>query len=250
MEKKLYGTVLIKAAQILDSLSEGKSKTIQQIANDTGNTPPTVLKILETLIYIGYVAKNSRTKEYSLGPKFIQYGSKESTETNFVKLTQPYLEELQETIDETIHLAVPQNDEVMYVNKLEPKNQNIYMTSKIGMTRSLYSAGMGKAVLSTYNDEELAKYLAKTPLVAKTEFTITDPEELKKDLAKIREEGYAIDNEEQELDCYCVATTLGKEDHVIGAMSVSLPKFRVTPQYRAKIISELLETKQKIEEAL
>ncbi|AQW20934.1 IclR family transcriptional regulator [Lentilactobacillus curieae] len=250
MEKKMYGTVLIKASDILDALDDGKPKSIQTISQETGIGAPTVSKILSTLEYLYYVSKNSNDKTYSLGSKFMKFGSIETTTTDFVEKTRPYLEELQGNIDEAIHLAVPQNDKMIYVNKLEPKKQSIYMTSKIGLTREMYSSGIGKAVLSQYSPKMLDNYLSKINLTPKTPNTITSKEELKQDLLETRKRGYAIDNEEQEKDGYCIAVPISRFDQVVGSLSISIPKFRLTEEYRDQIIANIKKTQHKIESEL
>ncbi|BAP86588.1 IclR family transcriptional regulator [Paucilactobacillus hokkaidonensis JCM 18461] len=247
METKLYGSVLIKAAQILDVLGDGKSKTIHEISTVTGITPPTVSKILTTLVYIGYVSKARESKEYFLGTKLIQFGNVKTDTTSLIEITQPFLQMLQSEIDETVHFAVPRENEVVYVNKIEPKNQNIYMTSKIGLTRPLYSSGIGKAVLSTYDDTVINDYLATTKLIPFTDHTITTPQKLLTEIKKIRKQGFSIDDEEQEKDMYCVATYIKQADITVGALSISLPKFRMTEAYRNKIIKAILDIKVKIE---
>ncbi|HJE44365.1 IclR family transcriptional regulator [Levilactobacillus namurensis] len=250
MEKKLYGTVLIKASKILDCLAEGESKTIQEISEEAGINAPTTLKILTTLEYLQYVARIDSSKKYYLGAKLIRLGQVKTEATNLVEVTLPFLEQLQEHVDETIHLAIPQGDKVVYVNKLEPKNQGIYMTSKIGMTREMYSSGIGKAVLSTYSKSELQHYLEGRELKPFTKSTITDKETLIKNLAHVCEVGYAVDDEEQEVGGYCIAMPLQRDSITIGAMSVSIPKFRVTEAYRQEIIDWLGEAKRKIENEL
>lgn len=250
MEKKLYGTVLIKASKILDCLAEGKSKTIQEISEEAKINAPTVLKILTTLEYLQYVSRIESSKRYYLGAKLIHYGQVKTETTNFVELTLPYLEQLQTHVDETIHLAIPQGDQVVYVNKLEPKHQGIYMTSKIGMKRELYSSGIGKAVLSTRSDAEIQDYLKNRDLTPYTKNTITDKEALLKNIAHVREVHYAIDDEEQEAGGYCVAMPIQRDGITIGAMSVSMPKFRLTESYRQEIIDRLSETRRKIENEL
>lgn len=247
MEGKLYGSVLIKAAQILDVLGDGKSKTIHEISTKTSINPPTVSKILTTLMYIGYVSKAKESKEYFLGTKFIQFSKVRTDTTTLIEITQPFLQMLQNKIDETVHFAVPRENEVVYVNKIEPKNQNIYMTSKIGLTRPLYSSGIGKAVLSTYDDAKVADYANNTPLKPFTDHTITNPEQLITEIQKIRKQGFSVDDEEQEKDMYCVATYIKQGNITVGALSISLPKFRVTPTYKKKIIKEILAVKQRIE---
>ncbi|MDS1016594.1 IclR family transcriptional regulator [Lentilactobacillus buchneri] len=250
MERKLYGTVLIKAADILDTLADGKSKSIQEIAVQTQIGAPTVSKILTTLEYLHYVSKAEATKHYSLGSKLVQFGLVHTQTTDIVDMTFPMLEKLQSKIDETIHLAVPQGDKVVYVNKLEPKHQGIYMTSKIGMTRELYSSGIGKAVLSTLSDKKIDQYLKRTDLKPFTKHTITNSLELKEDIEKTRKRGYAIDNEEQEDGGYCIAMPIRKAGKAIAAMSISIPKFRLTTPYKTEIVKDLNVAKSNIEDEL
>ena len=100
--KKPYGTVLIKASKILDYLAENQDVSLQTIAKGVGMTSSTVLKILDTLLMIGYVNKNSE-KNYRLGAKLIRYANKNIEQIDLVELTLPFLEQLQQKIDETIH---------------------------------------------------------------------------------------------------------------------------------------------------
>ncbi|MFU1827887.1 IclR family transcriptional regulator, partial [Enterococcus faecium] len=87
-------------------------------------------------------------KEYRLGSKLVKYANKNIQELDLVEISLPFLEELQEKADETIHLGVLTANEILYVNKLEPQNQTIRMSSKVGISRPLYSSAMGKAVLA------------------------------------------------------------------------------------------------------
>lgn len=250
MSEKMYGTVLIKASKILDNLSDGKPKSVQTLSKETAINAPTVSKILSTLEYLSYVSRSSETNEFYLGPALAKYASVRTDATNLVNMTRSDLERLQSMVDETIHLAIPQRNKVVYVNKLEPKNQGIYMTSKIGMSRELYSSGIGKAVLGTYTEKELNSYLARKELKPFTPYTITNKAELISEVSKIKQLGYAIDDEEQEVGGYCVAIPIVNHDRAIAAVSVSLPKFRLTPAYRTKIINELNKTKDEIESKL
>lgn len=250
MTEKLYGTVLVKASQILDSLSDGKPKSVQVLSKDTAINPPTISKILSTLEYLRYVSRTVDTKEFYLGPAMIKFGAARTTTTNLVDLTRPALERLQLLIDETIHLAIPQKNKVVYVNKLEPKHQGIYMTSKIGMARELYSSGIGKAVLGTYDKNELDAYLKGRELKPFTPYTITNEKELISEIAKVKQLGYAIDDEEQEVGGYCIAMPIVNHGRAIAAISISMPKFRLTPSYKSRVIKALSKTKGEIETEL
>lgn len=249
MTQKPYGTVLLKAAMIMDHLAEHPNQPLQMIAAATEMTASTTLKILDTLVMIGYVQR-SKEKNYRLGSKLIKYANHSVEELDLVERSLPHLEVLQTKADETIHLGVLAANEILYVNKLEPKHQTIRMSSKVGITRPLYSSAMGKAVLALFSEEEVADYLADTPLIAYTENTITNPFQLKKELARSRAEQVAFDDEEMEQEIYCIGAALIHDGAVVGAFSVSLPKYRLTPAYKQTLIETIRETKQVIEKSL
>ncbi|MDI4584749.1 helix-turn-helix domain-containing protein [Oenococcus sp. UCMA 14587] len=247
MTEQKYGTVLIKASKILDCLSDGKTKSVQLLSKKTHITPPTISKILGTLEYLNYVSRSHDTKGFFLGPAFIKYGLVRTDATNIIEISRPFLEKLQVKVDETIHLAVPQGNKVVYVNKLEPQNQGIYMTSKIGMTRELYSSGIGKAVLGTYSERQFKAYLSKIKLKPFTPNTITSKDKLVSEINKVKRFGYATDDEEQELGGCCIAMAIVHDDRAVAAVSASLPKFRLTPSYKVTILRELSKTRDGIE---
>lgn len=246
---KPYGTVLIKASAILDFLAETPDTSLQEIAQGTRMTASTTLKILDTLLLIGYVNKTS-SKTYRLGARLIRYANKNIEQQDLVELTLPYLERLQETIDETIHLGVLNNEEILYVNKLEPKNQMITMSSKVGITRPLYSSAMGKAVLAEFSAEQYESYLSSHELVPYTENTITNSLKLASEIKKVKETKAAFDDEEMEKDIFCIGASLMDEETIIGAFSVSMPKYRLNPEVKQKIIDAIRGTKRAVEQKL
>ena len=248
-EAKPYGTVLIKAAKIMDFLAEEPDQSLQEITAATKMTPSTTIKILDTLVLIGYV-KKSEHKTYRLGSKLIRFANQRLEQIDLAEITLPYLEKLQQTIDETIHLGILSDNEILYINKLEAKHQTIRMSSKIGITRPLYSSAMGKAVLATFSQEEFDQYLAEHTLVPHTENTITNPLRLAKELKEIRHSGIAFDDEEVELDIFCVGASLEKDGKAIGAFSVSMPKYRLNDEKKQLIIQTILQTKKELEQLL
>lgn len=249
MEAKPYGTVLLKAAKILDYLADHPKSKLQDIAKETAMTPSTTLKILDTLLMIHFVEKSPQ-KEFSLGMKFVRYAHESLAQINLPEIAAPYLYELQQEIDETIHLGILENNVILYVDKLEPKNQNITMSSKIGVTRPLYSSAMGKAVLAYFSENRLIEYLEKTPLKAFTENTITNPIALEKELVAVRKDHVAFDDEEMENDIFCVGAALFVENQIYGAFSISIPKYRLSKEKKEKIVNDVLKTKEKLEARL
>lgn len=252
MNPKPYGTVLIKASKILDCLAETTGDvTLKEIAELSGLTTSTALKILDTLILIGYVTRNEKNKTYFLGPGLVKYSQAYSTNSMLKNIAESSLEKLQLEIDETIHLGMLNNDELIYIDKLEPKKQSIYMSSKIGATKPLYSTGMGKVFLSDYDNDRLESYFETIPLKAYTENTITNKFLMEKELANIKETDIAYDDEEMEKDCFCVAMPIkNKQGQLEGAFSVSMPKFRANQPMIDKVIEKMKVTKQLIENNL
>ncbi|MFD1899588.1 IclR family transcriptional regulator [Enterococcus termitis] len=244
-ETKPYGTVLIKAAKIMDYLAENPNHSLLEIAKNTEMTASTTIKILDTLVLIGYVQKNEN-KSYRLGSKLIRYANQRLEQLDLAEITLPYLEKLQASIDETIHLGILSDNEILYINKLDPKHQTIRMSSKIGITRPLYSSAMGKAVLSTFSDEEFQLYLTTHTLKPYTEHTITNPLRLAKELEEVQRSGIAFDDEEVELEIFCIGASIKKDQQVIGAFSVSMPKYRLNDDSKNKIIQAVLQTKKKL----
>lgn len=233
MGSKPYGTVLIKASKILDCLAKTTGDvTLKEIAELSGLTTSTALKILDTLILIGYVTRNEKNKTYFLGPGLVKYSQAYSTNSMLKNIAASSLEVLRSEIDETIHLGISNNDELVYIDKLEPKKKSIYMSSKIGVTKPFYSTGMGKIFLSDYDEKKLSEYFDKVPLTAYTENTITNKFVMEK-------------------DCYCIAMPIkNKQGNLEGAFSVSMPKFRANQQMIDSVINEMIKTKKSIEKNL
>ncbi len=249
--KKPYGTVLIKAAKILDSLAETSADlNLKELAESTGMTTSTTLKILDTLVLIGFVSRNDAEKTYSLGPAMVKYGNTYVDHSVLIKKATPHLEKLHDIVDETIHLGIQTGNEIIYLEKMEPRRQSIYMSSKVGMSRPMYSTAMGKAVLASYTAEKFADYVQDTPFEAFTENTITNQFVLEKELAGIKQSGVAFDDEEMEKDCFCIGTTISLGQRELGAFSISMPKFRATTDRVEELIGLMKDTKKNIEQDL
>lgn len=251
-EKKLYGTVLIKADLILEYLYESQNpQALAAISDNTGLTKSTTLKILDTLEHIGYVIKNKKTKTYSIGFKLIKYSSKEMDQMDLEAHVHDQLERLHERFDETVHLGIYQNDKIVTVNKFQSSKPVVCISSAVGETKDLYSSGMGKAVLAELDDKKLLNYINNHDFIAKTDKTIAGTQRLLSELGEIREQGYSIDDEENEEGVYCIGAaitnhTVTGQKMILGAFSISIPIFRATDEVVAELAEAVLETKAQL----
>ena len=108
------------------------------------------------------------------------------------------ISQLMTTVGETCHLVVEDNNEVVYIDKFIPSNNNRSMASKIGKRAPMYCTAVGKSILSTYDNERIQEIWNQSNIVKLTENTITDYDQFIDEIAVIREQGYSVDNEENE----------------------------------------------------
>lgn len=228
-EAKLYGTVVVRAKEILDFIAQCRTApTLKDISDGIEMTKPTVLKILTTLDVLGLVHRSDDGKTYQLGMELFRYGQKVAAEFDIRQLAQGPLSELRDQTEETINLGVIAHHQVTLLKKFESP-QSVNLKSQIGGSMTLYSSSMGKAMLSTFTDEQLDKYFTEVgDLQQIGPNTITSPDKLREDLIQVKNRGYSIDNEENEPDVYCLGFSLVKDNELYGAFSITTPKYRMS----------------------
>lgn len=248
-DNKLYGAVLIKAASILDVLSQSsEAMTMKEIADACQYTQSTTSKILNTLQAIDYIKRDSHSKRYTLGSRLIYLANSAFLQFDIVRETYPALKFLHDQFQETVHLGTLQDNQILYLNKLSTYKNNQEMLSRIGYTQKLYCSAMGKAILSTFSPEEQKQYITHEPLIARTPYTITTPEALLTQLQEINELGYALDEREAESHVFCVGACLQLNAQSSQyAFSISVPYSRITPELKKEMIAAVIKTKNILE---
>ncbi|UOQ44286.1 IclR family transcriptional regulator [Halobacillus salinarum] len=213
-----------------------KGLGITELSHHLDIPTTTVHRIVSTLLNFNMVKKDINTGKVLLGMHMVYLASKIIDSIDLRESARPYLEDLRDKTNEVIHLCVRENEEVVYIDKVE-SNQKVKIASKIGYRANLHCTGVGKALLTGLEDEEVRKILKNKGMTKYTETTIIDPEQMIKHLHEIKNKGYAIDNLEHEADIRCVAAPiLDYTNKVIAAISIAGPETRVTNQ---KIEQEL-----------
>lgn len=246
-ETKLYGTVLVRAKEILDFIAQCQTAPgLKEISDNINMTKPTVLKILTTLNFLGLVHRSDDGKSYQLGMELFRYGQKVAAEFDIRQLAQGPLSMLRDQTQETINLGVTAHNQVTLLKKFEsPKSVNL--KSQIGGNMNLYSSSMGKAILATLTAEQLDEYLAEVGTLQHiAPNTITSATKLREDLNQVRDRGYSIDNEENEPDVYCLGFSLVKDHKLYGAFSITTPKYRMSIDRQESFIKLAKHAQEKI----
>ncbi len=243
--------VLEKSFLILDLLYQNSSPiSITEISKKLSFYTSTVYRILCTLKSGGFVEQDPKTQKYLLGMRFVELGASKLQNMNFTKEILPYLRELKERFNETVHLGVLRDNEILYLAK-EESSRTIRMFSRIGNRVPIYCTGLGKIILAFLPLKERNEILNNVKLVAYEKNTITNRKILEGELSTIRKKGFALDNEEHEKDVFCIAVPVFNfEKKIIAAISISIPKFRINSQKMKKIKVALIDTSNVISKNL
>lgn len=174
--------------------------------------------------------KQNANGSYSLGFRLLELAGKAWANNSEREIASPFLHELRQKTNATVHLAVLRDDVITYLDKVE-SNEAIRMHSLIGNVSPVYCTGVGKAMLSTLSDTELDELLPRLEYKKFTDNTITNAKALREELHKIRTLRYAEDREEHEPGIYCVAApVVSSAGKLICGISVTNAVFRIDDQ--------------------
>ena len=168
----------------------------------------TAFRLLVTLRSSGLIEQSKNNGKYRLGTTSLALGGAFLRSSDLRQSAKDSLEALRDRCGETVHLAVLDKLEVIYLDKLAGLHPIGLMSSRVGDRSPAHCTGLGKALLAQLSDAEIRERYTNTPLRRYTPNTITHLGTLLKDLAEIRAQGYAIDDEEHEAGVACVAAPI------------------------------------------
>lgn len=221
--------VLDRAINILLFMSNKEPLSLQEISEAIHLSPSTTYRLLATLSSYRFVEKDALNR-YSLGLSCLELARAYSESNDIRKVALPELEKLRDEVKETVHLAILNDWEVVYLEKLPGLHAIGLMGSRVGGRAPAYCTGLGKVLLAYSDPQELRAYFLSHPLRAFTNKTITDLKELERELSQIREVGYALDRGEHEAEVRCVAAPIFDiNGNAVAALSISGPAGRLEP---------------------
>ncbi|MFC0271803.1 IclR family transcriptional regulator [Metabacillus herbersteinensis] len=220
---------LERALTLLNVLSDYPDGIqITRLSDQVGLSKSTTHRLLSTLLNMNYVVKDGETDRYKLGYQLIYLSRNILGNVNVIQIAQPFLKNLSEDVNETIHLCIEDNGEVMYVDKIE-SNQTIRMFSRIGSRAPMYCTAVGKILLSGMSGDNYEEVVERTDFKTKTPKTITTKDRLTEEVETVIKQGYALDNIENEEGIRCIAAPIWDfQGKVIASFSISGPSNRIT----------------------
>ena len=205
--------------------------SVKNLSEEVNFPMGTTHRLLTSLAYFGYVTQDKVTKKYHLGFKLVDLANALLSQIDLRTVARPYLVNLAQKANETVHLVILDQNESLYLDRVESGEQHqlLQMVSKVGMRIPAHSCSVGKVLLAAFSVKELNDFIKTKGLPRRTEKTITDADQFKLHLKTVRNQGYAIDDEEDVLGTRCVAAPIRNESgNVIAAISISGPTTRIT----------------------
>jgi len=217
-------TSLVKGVMLLESLAESDSEAaLAQLVEATGIVKPTAHRLLQSLVQLGYV--RHRTGGFyqltgRLGVVANGFGS-----SNLCHQAMPILQQISQQTGETINLGVLRKTRIAYLIVLESQHA-LRRVASPGGTDPYYCTALGRAIAAHLPLSQQEQMLKSTEITPRTEQTVTDRDQLRKIFEKVRQDGWAVEVDQNDLGVTCVSAPVFSGDQVLAAISLSVPTVR------------------------
>ena len=220
--------VIDRAASLLDVLAVAdKPITLKVLAAECELHTSTAFRILAALGGHGFV-EHYEGGLYRLGPRLLALAGRVQRATDLREIARPVMERLRDDIGESVNLTVREGNEVVYIERAIP-NRMMRVEQVIGSRAPLHVTAVGKLFLSEGGDDAVRAYARATRLPAYTVNTLSQSKRLQQEILRVRERGYALDNEEAELGVGCIgAPVRDPAGEPLAGLSISAPRGTAT----------------------
>ncbi|GAB2552044.1 IclR family transcriptional regulator [Gracilibacillus alcaliphilus] len=204
--------------------------SVAQLSQEMGLAKSTVHRLLQTLMARGYVQQDQQYGHYQLGVQCLTLASHFLGQLDIRNLAKASLMQLSKDSGEVVHLCILDRNEAVYIDKVESQ-QTLRMYSQVGRRAMLHCTGVGKALLVGFDEQQVERLIQEKGLPRFTDTTITEAKQLEDEIKQIRQQGYAIDEQEHEKGIRCIAAPIfDYEGKVSAAISIAGPIERMTKE--------------------
>src|SRR6266852_1031054 len=230
------------AIRLLKAFSEDDDELgISELSRRLGLAKSTVHRLAVTLVSEGLLEQDRDTAKYQLGIALFRLGALVRRRMNVSNEARPYLYDLRETVNESVHLALLDETEIMYVYNLESTHA-IRMRSDIGVRKPAYCTAEGQAILA-FQPAEVIDRVVAAGLAPRTPKTLTSADKFIKALGVVRQRGCAIEDEESELGMVCIAAPIRDDSgDVVAAVGIAGPLMRLSKKSIAAFLPHVIAT--------
>ena len=212
-----------RAMDLLEVLARAEAPMgVGEVAERTGLAQATAHRLLRSLQQRGYV-RHDASRKYSVGPAALRLG--DAAQRSLARSARPYLQQLVDLSGETANLAVLEGSDVVYVAQVSSPH-TLRMFAEVGRHVPPHSTAVGKVLLAQLPAGRVLALVERSGLAGRTPHTITSLAGFGTELERVRAQGWAADEEEQEVGVRCVAVPVGNGDSSVAAISLSGPAER------------------------
>lgn len=235
-----------RALELLSVVAQGDELPLAKLADATGLAPSTAHRLLTTMLELGFVQQDPSSRRYAAGPRLLGLVSAAEQRLAALRATAlPHMTELASACGETAHLTILDGPEVVFIEQVLGQG-TIRVEVKVGSRMDAHVTAAGKALLA-WQPAGYLESLFAVGLRRFTAHTLTEPEELRRDLAGVRERGWASEFEEHELGAGCVAAPIMPPSGApLASLSVSGPTSRLRPEGFALLGERIREAADRV----
>ncbi len=235
-----------RALQILKSFDDRHpERGVTEIAEVVGLHKATAHRILSTLVNYGFIERSADGLKYRLGVQLIDLGFKVTRRMDLRREAMPHISKLALMVNEAVDLSIWDQSQALYIEMIQSQHA-LTISASVGQRLPAYCTASGKVFLAHLNDEDLSHYL-ELPMKIFTKNTVKNPEELRKQLLAIKENGYAVDNEEFEYGVKAIAAPIfNHQNRVAGVVSIPSPANRLSQDRINEVAPILIQTTKEI----
>lgn len=235
--------VIDRAFAVLEVMSGTRKMSLNELYTELKINKASLSRVLASLCKNGYISKDNETGSYSMTFKAFEIGIGALRNTNYYYFVKEALRDLSKRFNVIAQFSVEDNNELLCLESYNDNKNTFSVYTSVGVRSPLYATSAGKAILSTYQTDEIFDKWEQMNIRPYTEHTITTPEKLLQEISQIRSQGYAVDKEESELGLFCVGTVICNYNHQpIGAISVSTNE--MSPERQDILGKAILEKSQ------
>ena len=229
--------------------SEQDGQTLTELSAVTQLPKSTAFRIISTLTECGYLSKTPEGK-YKVGYKLIEAVSYYINDLELQTEARPYIAEMSAHLGLSAYLGVLEGDKVVYIEKRNVSSA-AKLYSRLGVRVNAYCSSLGKCLLANYSNAQLDSILADCSFVRFTPHTIPDIEALRRELAKVRKQGWAMDDEEFELGQRCIGAPIyDYKGDIVAAVSASGEKHILTDERIPEVAAYIMQIASEISKAI
>ncbi|OZM76861.1 IclR family transcriptional regulator [Pseudonocardia sp. MH-G8] len=241
---------VMTALRVLDEVAAREPVGVSELARALEIPKSSVQRTLRTLHAAGWIQPiGAEMTRWGLTTHMLRTGQRAAGGLNLRDVAVPVMEKLRSATQETVHLAVSEQDKVIVIERLDSP-QPVRTFIPLGMAAPIYASANGKAILATWREEELTALIHRG-LPVHTSTTITDEGELRARLNEVRRLGYAVNDEEWRTGVSAVAAAITADDgSAIAGLSISTPAQRMSRKLQGRYGELLKDAVRQISAAL